>query len=74
MTKLLDKAIAEVRKLPPSRQDRLATLILDEIGAEPRHRPAKGGRAPSRLDELVAEADREIDSGKTFPLEFSRRR
>jgi len=32
MTQLLDKAIAEVGKLPEREQDALAAILLDEIG------------------------------------------
>jgi hypothetical protein len=32
MTQLLDKAIAEVAKLPEPEQDAVAAILLDEIG------------------------------------------
>ncbi len=36
MTELLQKAIAEVNKLPPEQQDELATWILEELSSEQR--------------------------------------
>jgi hypothetical protein len=69
MTKLLDKAIEKARKLPAERQDTLAAVILEEIaGTRKRTAPR------SRLDALVAEAERDIRAGKTTRLEFPRRR
>jgi hypothetical protein len=72
MTKLLDKAIEKARQLSPERQDLLAAIIMDEIETPPQQ--GKPARGRTRLDALVAEADREIDSGKTRSLEFPRRR
>lgn len=34
MTQLLEKALAEVYKLPPERQDTIAALILEELEDE----------------------------------------
>ena len=36
MTKLLEKALAEVSKLPKKEQDALATWILEELASEQR--------------------------------------
>ncbi len=72
MTKLLKKALEEVRKLPSKQQDVIASVILDEIAeAAKKRKPAK---AKSRLDELVEEAERQIAAGEVSPLEFPRRR
>jgi hypothetical protein len=36
MTQLLEKALAEVYKLPPERQDAIAAVILEELEDEQR--------------------------------------
>ena len=36
MTKLLDKAFEVATKLPPDRQDAIATIVLEEISSEQR--------------------------------------
>ncbi len=72
MTKLLDKAIEQARKLPPEDQDALGAIILDEIADEARW----ARRFAETQDQLARWADvvrEEIESGKTFPLDFDRR-
>jgi hypothetical protein len=68
MTKLLDMAIEKARRLPPERQDLLAAIIMDEIEAQSERGKKSLGR--TRLDALVAEADREIDSGRPVRWSF----
>ena len=72
MTKLLDKAIAEARKLPPEEQDTVGAIILEEIADEQRWAQkfaATKGQLSRWADEVLAE----IEAGKTMPLDFDRR-
>jgi predicted transcriptional regulator len=74
MTKLLEKAIAKVRKLPEDAQDALAAALLAMTGEEaPNVRLDEATRAAVRegltqaergefvADEIVAEADKRHD-------------
>ncbi len=73
MTKLLDKAIEEARKLSPEEQDALGARLLEELADEARW--AKSfAEHPEVLEKLVAEAEAEIEAGEVFPLEFPRRK
>ena len=73
MTKLLDKAIAEARKLPPEDQDALGARLLEELADEARW--AKSfAEHPEVLEKRVAEAEAEIEAGEVFPLEFPPRK
>jgi hypothetical protein len=62
MTQLMEKALAEVRKLPDQDQDALATLILDEV-ADERHWAAAFGRSREQLGRM-ARARRESREGQ----------
>ena len=73
MSKLLDKAISEARKLPPGDQDALGAIILGEIADEARWAKKFAETRPV-LEAMVAEADREIEAGEVFPLEFPKRK
>ena len=72
MTKLLDKAIEQARKLPPEDQDALGAIILDEIAEEARW-ARRFAETQDQLDRWADEVREEIESGKTFPLDFDRR-
>ena len=67
MSKLLEKAFEAASKLPPSEQDALASLVLDEIASE-----QQWDEAFSRSqDVLAALAKKALDdnlAGKTTPL------
>ena len=73
MSKLLDKAIAKARKLPPGDQDAIGAIILDEIADEARW-AKKFAQTRPVLEAMVARADAEIDAGEVFPLEFPKRK
>jgi len=73
MTKLLEKAIEEARKLPPEDQDFIAWRILEEI-AEEACWARSFAEHPEILEKLVAEAEAEIAAGEVLPLEFPRRK
>ena len=72
MTKLLDKAIQEARKLSQEEQDALGAMILDEIADEARW-ARKFAETRHVLESLAKQADTEIEAGDVWPLEFPRR-
>ncbi len=67
MTQLLEKALREVAKLPPSEQDAVAAILLEELASE-----QKWGELFAKSQDLLAqmagEALGEDRSGKTKPL------
>lgn len=63
MTKMLERAIAEAKKLPDGEQDVLATLILDEIQDEKRWEDAFA-RSQGKLAQLASKAREEVQSGR----------
>jgi hypothetical protein len=73
MTKLLDKAIAEARKLPPEEQDAVGAIILDEIADEARWAKTFA-ETQDALEALADEALAESEAGETTPLEFPPRK
>ena len=72
MTKILDKAIEEARKLPPEEQDALGAIILEEIADEARW-ARKFAETQDVLEKLADEAIAELKAGRTTPLDFDRR-
>jgi hypothetical protein len=72
MTKILDKAIEEARKLPPEEQDALGAIILEEIADEARW-AKKFAETQDVLEKLADEALAELKAGRTTPLDFDRR-
>ena len=67
MTKLLDKAISEVAKLPEAEQDALGAILLAEIESE--HRWADSfAKSQDLLADLAAKARAEHAAGKTKPF------
>jgi hypothetical protein len=64
MTRLLEKAIDQLKSLPEQGQDDLARSILDEINWEYTI-PAEGN---AKLASLASEALEEYRSGKTQPM------
>ncbi|MBI5475551.1 MAG: hypothetical protein HY964_02300 [Ignavibacteriales bacterium] len=67
MTKLLEKAITEVSKLPEDEQDSVASIILEELVSEERWAKAFSG-SRNKLAQLAKEALSDYRSGKTKPL------
>jgi hypothetical protein len=67
MTQLLEKALREVQKLPPSEQDAVAAIVLEELASEQKWAElfAKSQDALARMAE---EALAEYHAGKTKPL------
>lgn len=68
MTKLLERAVAEVKKLPENEQDAIAMLILEELEDEARWDKAFA-RSQDALAKLAAEAMAEDRAGETQELE-----
>lgn len=62
MTKLLDRAIREVASLPEADQDRIAHLILEELGAEAGW-DERFRRSQDKLSQLGKAAREEIARG-----------
>ncbi len=67
MTKLLEKAFAEISGLPDDDQDRYATLLLAELESERKWSEAFASSA-DQLGILAEEALKEYNEGKTTPL------
>ena len=72
MTKILEKAIEEARKLPPEEQDALGAIILEEIADEARW-AQKFADTQDVLEKLADEALADLKAGRTTPLDFDRR-
>ncbi|HEY5594675.1 MAG TPA: hypothetical protein VIL61_05880 [Nitrospiria bacterium] len=68
MTKLLEKALAEVSKLPKKEQDALATWILEELASEQRWDKAFA-ESSKVLEQLADEALAEHREGRTKRLD-----
>ncbi|MEI6509218.1 MAG: hypothetical protein WCO54_12095 [Bacteroidota bacterium] len=63
MTRLLEKAVEQLKKLPNKEQDELAKLIIDEISWD-----YSFEKSEDKLSHLAKEALVEYKSGKTKPL------
>jgi urease gamma subunit len=67
MTQLLEKALSEVAKLPPSEQDALAAIMLEELASEQKWSELLANSQDS-LARLANEALAEHRAGKTKPF------
>ena len=67
MTALLEKALAEISKLPPTRQEEIASWLLAELEDAARWADALS-RSSSTLDRLADAALAEHRSGHTQDL------
>lgn len=67
MTKLLEKALEEVAKLPASEQDAVAAILLEELASEQRW-AASFAKSQDRLAKLAEQAIAEYTAGRTKPL------
>ena len=68
MTQLLEKALTEVYKLSPEKQDAIAAIILEELEDERRWDKAFA-ESQEILSKLAAEALAEHRSGQTQELD-----
>ena len=68
MTKLLERAISEISKLPEEEQDALASVILEEMIAEKRWSEMFAD-SQDLLVAMAEEAEKDYESGETrkFP-------
>jgi hypothetical protein len=67
MTKLLEKALQQVAKLPAPDQDAVAAILLEELASEKRWADFFEG-SQDQLAKLAREALAEYDAGRTKPL------
>ena len=67
MTRLLERAIDEVRKLPEPEQDAIAARILEQI-ADDRAWDDAFARSPDVLARLAAKAREDIAAGRVRTL------
>lgn len=67
MTKLLEKALEEVAKLPASEQDAVAAILLEELASEQRW-AASLAKSQDKMAKLAEEALAEYDAGRTKPF------
>jgi hypothetical protein len=63
MTKLLEQALTEVKKLPEPEQDAIATLILDELADERRWQESFA-RSQEQLARVAAKVREDIQAGR----------
>lgn len=63
MTKLLERALAQVYELPETEQDAIATLILDELADEEKWQAAFA-RSQDVLAQLAQKARADIKAGR----------
>ena len=67
MTQLLEKALNAVAKLPPSEQDALAAILLEELASEKKWSELFA-QSQDLLANLAEQALAEHRAGKTTPL------
>lgn len=67
MTRLLEKALSEVAKLPASEQDAVAAILLDELASEQRWMESFA-KSQDVLAKLAEEALSVHAAGRTKPL------
>ena len=67
MTKLLEKALQEVEKLPASEQDAVAAILLEELASEKRWAESFD-KSQGELAKLAEQALAEYNAGRTKPL------
>lgn len=67
MTKLLERAMEQVSKLPASDQDAVAAIVLEELASETRWSESFA-KSQDALANLAEQALDEYDAGRTKPL------
>jgi hypothetical protein len=63
MTQLLEQALTEVKKLPETEQNAIATLILDELADERRWQESFA-RSQDQLSRVAAKVREDIRCGR----------
>ncbi len=69
MTTLLQRAVAEVEKLPVQDQDAIAARLLAEVDDERQWDKRFAATTDDQWDRLVAEVRRDVAEGGTLPLD-----
>ncbi len=69
MNKMLERAIAEVARLPEDEQEAIACLIMEEMVAE-RGWDERLAKSEAKLAELARRAKAQHAGGETTPLVF----
>ncbi len=69
MTTLLQKAVAEIEKLPIEDQDAIAARLLAELDDERTWSARFAATTDDQWDRMVAEVQREVANGDTRPLD-----
>jgi hypothetical protein len=69
MTTLLQRAVAEVEKLPAEDQDAIAARWLAEVDDERQWDTRFASTTDDQWDRLVAEVRRDVAEGGTLPLD-----
>ncbi len=69
MNKMLERAIAEVSRLPEDEQEAIACLIMEEMEAE-RGWDERFAKSGNKLGEMARKAKAQYASGETSPLSF----
>ena len=69
MSQLLDRAVAEARKLPGPEQDAIAAIILEEIQDE-RLWDEAFARSPAKLAAMAKLADEQVRAGRCRAVGF----
>ncbi len=69
MTTLLQRAVAEVEKLPAEDQDAIAARLLAEVDDERQWDTRFAATTDDQWDRLVAEVRRDVAEGGTLPLD-----
>jgi hypothetical protein len=67
MTKLLEKALEQVAKLPASEQNAVAAILLEELASEERWAQSFA-KSQEELAKLAEQALAEYNAGRTKPL------
>lgn len=69
MTKLLQQAIAEIKKLPADQQDAIAARFLAELQDEQKWENRFAATTDDQWDQMAAMVHQEIAEGETVPLD-----
>ena len=69
MTTLLQRAVAEIEKLPAEDQDAIAARLLAEVDDERQWDTRFASTTDDQWDRLVAEVRRDVAAGGTLPLD-----
>ena len=69
MTELLQRAIAEIQKLPADTQDAIAARILADLEDEQAWAARFAATTDDQWDRMVDQARREISAGNTVDLD-----